>query len=427
MKLLLAGAAILLMNQVLVAGTPVEGTVQVRTESLSSLLDEALVHNPEIQSAIHEMGRTSFAARQKGTLDDPMLVYMREEMPGFRWNEPAMHKIEFLQAIRFPTKLGSEREIAELDAEHAHHVHLETVNLVLKQVKVAYYDLWFAQESIRLNIESARLLSQFTEIALTKYQVGERGQEDVLKASVEAARVENELLGLVQMEQTAKSMLMALVNRTASDTVGGVQSIGPIAELLPLDNLQKMALRNRPMLIHDSLTVLQRELATSLASAEYLPDLILGVEYVKRPDLNRDAWSVKAGISLPFFPWTLGKASGRVEEAEAEVRKSRSLFLNSRNMVAAAIEEQYQKAESARKRVLGYERSLLPQSRQAFEVTLVAYQTGRTDFLALIDAYRTLIDLTEERLAVRRELETAMAELQRAVGLEQIMAQNTER
>ena len=383
-----------------------------REEPLSSVVEEALIRNPEITAAIHEMGRAVAVVPQSGALDDPMLFYEREEMPGFQWNKPEMHRIGLMQTIRFPTKSGRLDDIAEINSEHAHHDHLEKVNEVILRVKASYFDLWFVQQSILLNRETAGLLRIFTDAARTKYGAGEGGQQDVLKAMVEAGKVDLRLSEFRQEEQSAKAMLGSLLDRRLPDSIG-VAVLGERKNIgLPLDSLQAMALDNRPMLLHDSLTILEKEAMVDLASNEYLPDLLLGVEYINYTHHQSDA-----GISLPFAPWTLSKAGGRVEEAEADLSRSQASLSASQNMVASAVRDAYVKIRSADERLSSYEQSLLPQSRQAFEATLAAYRTGREDFLMLIDAYRTLVELSEEYLGVRRDFEKGVAELEFATGV----------
>jgi outer membrane protein TolC len=184
----------------------------------------------------------------------------------------------------------------------------------------------------------------------------------------------------------------------------------------PLDTLLAIALRNRPLLIHDSLTTIEKETMVQLAQDEYLPDLLFGVEYLNYTYNRTDAWTVRAGISLPIAPWTLAKAGGRVEEAEADLNRSRASLVASQNMVTAAVRDAYVKAQSAGGRIVSYEQSLLPQSRQSFEATLVAYRTGKEDFLMVVDSYRTLLELSEEHLGIRRNFEKAVAELEFAIG-----------
>jgi outer membrane protein TolC len=394
------------------------GTDSTGHEDLSKLVEEALVNNPEIQAAIHEMGRSAAVVPQATALDAPILVYEREEMPGFRLSEPMVHKIALMQDIRFPTKLGKEGDLAEIRAEHAHHVHLEKVNEVIARLKVFYYDLWYVQQLILLNRETARLLHQFAETARAKYRVGEREQADVLKAHVEIARADNRLIELRQEEQSAKAMLVALLNREEHDTLGLAMAAAEAMFEADPDALVKLALRNRPMLVHDSLAIREKQLMVSLAQQEYLPDLTLGVEYVNKPVAGFDGWTLRAGISLPFAPWALGKTRGRAQEATADLSQSESLYKSSENMVISGVRDLCLQAVSARDRLAAYRASIIPQARQAFEASLASYQTGRADFLMVIDSYRMLVELSEEALMIRWEFERVVAELERMVGLE---------
>ena len=180
---------------------------------LRDLVAEALYNNPEINAAIHQMDVTRARVPQAGALDDPELEYMREEMPGFKWPDAMYSRLELTQMFRFPSKLSKQTELAQIEAEHAHHDHLEKMNEVLASLKSSYYELWFVQQSIQLTQENARLLRQFTDIAQTKYGVGQVSQQDVLKAYVEIAKIDNQLIDLRQRELSAKAMLMAILNR----------------------------------------------------------------------------------------------------------------------------------------------------------------------------------------------------------------------
>jgi cobalt-zinc-cadmium efflux system outer membrane protein len=383
---------------------------------LDQVIEEVLQHNPEIRAAGYQRELMHARAGQAAALDDPELMYMREEMPGFRWNAAMMQKIGLEQRIRFPSKLFSQGTLAGIQTEHAHHDHLEKVNEVIARTKTAYYELWFIQQSIDLNMKSAALLQQMIGIAQTRYTVGEAAQQDVLKGYVELARIENRLVTFRQQEMSMKAMLMAILYRSPQDTLGTAVLADNVVHTPSLDTLEALALRFRPMLLHDSLAVEEMHTMRSLAKQEYLPDLKLGVEYVASPQTAFNGWSVKAGITLPFAPWTLGKASSRVEEASVSISKAQAVYAGSRAMVISNIRDLHFKTRSAARQLETYRTLILPQAQLSLEATLTAYQTGKSDFLMLIDAYRTLVDLQMESLMTRMQFEQSVAELERAVG-----------
>lgn len=397
------------------------------TLDLSELVREALMNNPDIQAA--ELGRDAAEARlsQAGALDDPQLTYMREEMPGFRWNESQMQKIELMQMFRFPSKLSRQTEIAEINAEHAHHDHMEVANSVLAKVRSTYAELWYAQEAIRVNRDNARLLEQFTALAQTRYGVGTTPQQDVLKSYVETAKLDNELLQLRQMELTAKAMLRSLLNRRTSDTLGIAVMPAELRSLYPVDSLQALALKFRGMLLHDSLSVLESGAMVSLAKDEFIPDFRLGVQYVTIAAEKFRGWSVSGGITLPFAPWTLAKAHSRIEEAEIQLKSAQAKYGGSRNMVIATLRELYAKADAAKRQLANYSSVIVPQSRRALQASMLAYQTGKTDYLMLIDSYRMFTMLSMEQLMLRMQYEQTLAELVRTVGYSKIFEGQKER
>lgn len=387
---------------------------------LSRLVNRARERSPEILAAARQMDAMGARVSQMGVVDDPEFRYMREEMPSPGSETEAMHRFELMQMVRFPSKLGTERSIARIEAEHAHHEHTEKSNEIVARVKVAYAELWYAQQALVVNHENRRLLQQFTTIAQTRYGVGVGNQQDVLKAMVELEKLENERIRMEQEERTSVAMLAAILNEPVSTLSGVAWLPGDVSFSPGLDTLERLSLRSRPMIIHDSVTIDQNSAMVSLSKQEFLPDFRFGVGYMTNPMADFRGWSVSAGVTLPFAPWTLGKASGRVEESEAGVLRARASYDATRNMVIARVRDLYARAQSTRAQLERYTVSILPRAEQSLQSSLSAYQTGQTDFLMLIDAYRTLVELSMESIMIRMQFEHAVAALEREVGLEGI-------
>jgi len=58
----------------------------------------------------------------------------------------------------------------------------------------------------------------------------------------------------------------------------------------------------------------------------------------------------------------------------------------------------------------------LPQAEQALVSSRLSYQTGKVDFLSLIDSLRVVEQVHLEHIAAAADFERAHAELERAVG-----------
>ncbi|MBI3764964.1 MAG: TolC family protein [Ignavibacteriales bacterium] len=375
-----------------------------------------MVNNPEIQVEVYELDRMSAKIPQASSLEDLELKFMQEEMPDFKFNEAMYSRFELMQKIPFPAKLGMRRELARIQAEHAHHNHLEKINEVIEKLKVMYYELWLVQQNLVLEQENARLVTQFATTAGTRYATGQSSQQDVIKAQVELSMINNELISLRQRELSSKAMLMALLNRQPKDTLGYAIIPEEPVFVARLDSLVSVAMNNRPMIIHDSLSIDEGKTVYSLAKLEYLPDFKFGLERVTSPSDGFRGWSISAGITLPFAPWTLGKANARVEEATAQINKAKASYTATRRMVEGKIRDLFYKVEAGKQQLENFRLRIIPQARQSLHASLSAYQTGKSDFLMLIDAYRTLVQLTKEYFMTRMQFEQTIAQLEREVG-----------
>ena len=386
-------------------------------EDLRFLIIEALSHNPDIAADLAKMDAAGARISQAGSLDDPELRVMQKEMPGFEFSRAMATSVEFMQMVRFPTKLSLQSDIAAVRAEHSHHEHLENVLAVIRQLKTSFAELWYARVSLSINREDQDLLQQIVKVAQTQYAVGKVPQSDVLKVQIELAKVRAEEARLRQKETSAASMLRALLNRESSTSVGVIELDSLVEVSIPVETLVSYALANRPMLVHDSLSVQESSLMTSLAKQEYLPDFTFAVEYMKFAEVPRSRWSVSAGISIPFAPWTLGKAASRVEEAQSELRQMDAAFQSTKNMVESGIHDSYARQKAAAVLVRTYTGELIPQTRQSLESTLAEYQTGRTSYLMLLDSYRVYQMVRRDSAMARMNYEMAVADLEFEAGV----------
>ncbi|MCI0553214.1 MAG: TolC family protein, partial [Anaerolineae bacterium] len=386
---------LILMTPVIMLGQTAE------QEDIQFLIIEALTNNPDIAAELSRMDMLDQRITQAGALDDPELRFKLMEMPGFKPSEAMYANLELMQMIRFPTKLSTQSDIASVQAEHAHHDHLHVVLGVIAELKSAYAMLWYARTAFALTQENQRLVEQILRTAQTRYAVGSSSQQDVLKTNIELARLKTKEASLKQEIIAAESMLRSILNRPATSPVGGIE-MGPLPEVnQSLDDLLSFGLANKPMLVHDSLTVRESDLMLNLSRQEYLPDFNLSLEYVTSPLLGHKQWSVMVGITLPFAPWTLGKASARVQEAQAGRAMSASKFQSAKNMTYAKIQENYEAVRAYETEVKYYEQTILPQTKQSLQALMAEYQTGTTSYLMLLDTYRMYQEMSMDAAMAR--------------------------
>jgi len=387
------------------------------TTWLGDLIVEALRNNPEIEAARDQMDVMGERAAREGVLPPPELIFMREGMPAFRYRDAMFSRVELMQMIPFPTKLTARREIAEIDALHAHHEHEEKALEVVGRLKASYAELWYVQQSIGLAARNGALLAQALAVVKARFASGSAGAADVLRASLESSRNENTRIALRAREDAMKATIMSIVGRAGPDTLGIAVLPEPQAPGISPDSLVALAFSTRPSIEHDSLTVEEQRRMLSAARQEYIPDLRIGLQYLTAPTTGFNGWTVTAGITIPFAPWSAGAPASKIEESEAGVSRAEAMLGASRAALRAEVTGLAASAAAGALQVERYRRDILPEADEALRAALGAYRAGRGDILTLLDAYRMFNETTLDALMLRMEYARTLAALEQAVGV----------
>jgi cobalt-zinc-cadmium efflux system outer membrane protein len=387
-----------------------------REENIHTLIAEVLSRNPDIAAEFYKMEAAIRRVPQSGALDDPELIFKLMEIPGTRFNEAMYANVELMQMIPFPTKLAARRSIGNLLSEHAHHDHMEKVVQIISDLKSALAMLWYERESLAINASNQQLMQKVLKVAETAYTVGKVPQQDILRTKIELAKLTADDANIRQEIVSAESMVRRLLNRSAEAPLGMI-NLPPPSTPPSLNVILTYAERFRPMLVHDSLNVLEKEMNVRLMRQEYIPDLKLSVEYVRLPMTMENRWSVSAGISLPFAPWTLTKASSRVQEAESEQLMLSSMYASSKSMVQSQIRSKHAALNGLATQFGQIQDVVLPLLSQSINLLLTDYENGRTSYSMVLEEYKMYNDTKRDRAMTLMKYHQTLADLEREVGV----------
>jgi len=155
----------------------------------------------------------------------------------------------------------------------------------------------------------------------------------------------------------------------------------------------------------------------SSVKLERKPDFNVQGGYQLMPN-QTDGLLAKVGITWPNAPWSRGKIDAKVAEQSAAMSAATSRERAMENMVRLTVQEAYVRAKAAQERAALFRSTIVPQSRQAFDVSRAAYQADRADFSAILDTERGLLDARLDYFRALADFTQAIADLERAVGTE---------
>lgn len=393
--LLIAVTILLLPAQRLAAETGPPGSV------LDELVAAALENNPDIQAGQARWRLFQHKIRPAASLNDPALSFAFSNYPVDTFangNTPMTGNIVRLaQEFPFPGKLAARETAAAEEAKWYQGLWEDARLQLIRQVKEAYFNLYFAEKALAITDRNLTLLQDVIRLSEVNYEVGKGLQQDVLKAQVEYARLADNRFTLQQKREVAMAELNRLLGRPSFTKLERLDDFGLPDMNTTLEALQEQTDTSRPLAAAYKSLVESYKAKQEMARLNYLPDFRLGVAYTFREpnpaDSGTDFASLEFGINLPIY---LGKRHAAVEESSAGLRMALEQYRDFRDKVRFNIHDSYSALERSRQQTLLFRTSIIPQATQAFEASLSAYRVGKTSFTMLLDSLMILQNLEME-------------------------------
>ncbi|MDE1975679.1 MAG: TolC family protein [Elusimicrobia bacterium] len=392
--------------------------------SLASVLELAQKDNPEIQAARHAWAAAANVPEEARAFDDPtlnvshMLTGMRkapQTMAG-----PMGDQITITQNIPFWGKRALRGQAASMAAEVSRQaLRAKSLEIMDRTVR-AYYGIYFLDQAIAILEEQQSVMNRFSRSATEKYTVGRAPESEALRAQVELAKIENDLVTAEEKQKSARARLNALLDRSPEAPLGRLERPENPDFRWNETAWSEQALAMRPEIL--ALRALKNKNAAErrLAIRDYFPDLTLGYQYseigggtTNLPYDGQDAQALSFGLNLPIW---LNKENAALRQSRENLAASESGLQDMVNETRYQVENLSVKADTAARLFKLYEDTVLPQAQAALDSTQNAYEAGRASFLSLLDSERSLLSFELDQERHRVDFEIAVADLERVSG-----------
>jgi len=418
--------------------SPVEGSAEesnkleeVKVLGLEKALSEALEHNPTLAKAASKAKALSQRPAQSGALPDPHLSLNARNLPtdGFATDQEPMTQFQvgIMQGFPFPGKLALKQEAASHQADAAEDALREMRLKIIRKVKTRWWSIFKNDRALEIIQQNKALLTQFVEIAQTKYKVGKGLQQDVLLAQLELSKLLDLEITFHAKRRKAEAALNGLLNRP---THGRIRIPNTVSEKLLSMPQEKQLLQqyknNRPLLaaVKDRISAARSRL--DLAKKGYEPDFKLGAVYGYREGQNpgrgdrSDFVSLLFSMNLPVYG--KNKQSKAIDQRLDELSTARWTLADQQKQIEAEISETLAGYRQLSKQVTLFKTGIIPQAKQTVASMLSGYQVNKVDFLNLVRAQLTLYNFEIQYWKTLSEANITLAHLAHAIGKEQIDA-----
>lgn len=387
----------------------------------AQLVEVAVEANPQVKSARARWEAAEHSIRQNYAPADPIFDYQNIDSATNGFSQASLHSIQVSQALQFPGKALLQADVARRAAEVARQIYEATIRDIRAQAESAYYQTLLDGALGDLQGITIDNLQQVLNVTQVAYSANRVTQTDFISAEYDLAAARQQLRQLRMAEANDETTIDQLLYRRPDEPLQLDRKLELQPLETPLDHLIERGISLRQEILEAALTQTSSETALRLARLEYAPDYTLGFVFDNyllasaAPSPNRlQDYGFTISLNLPVFFWL--KQNEDVKRATYNLEAARNDLNSIRNQTAAIITTLYRSAQLAYQTAMLYRDSLIPLAQQNFQVALVAYESGRIDFVTLASAIRRSFDSRAAYLQAANQYLAARVALEQAIG-----------
>ena len=392
------------------------------TVNLDLLLVFGYAWNPGIKAARKKLKATLEQYPQAAYLDNILQQYNAFTKQLDTKIGPPRHKEMMAMKFPFPDMLALKGQIVTKDVQIAQKEIDIALRDLVTDIKLAYYDYLYLNQSIEINRENQQVLRQMIHIAQAKFRTGIGKYHSVIMAQVELSKLSHSIITLEEQRETTIARINTLLNRPADALLGRPRPLAPEEVGQSLEALYTLALKSRQEIQKQKLMISKMHLMIQLVTRMAYPDATLGASYFE----ERMKLSVGTSKMPPTFftqrqlntehSASFGRKDAYIREVEIRVDAMEHKLTELENMTRFTVKKHHFGLETAKRSIALYRNTLLPQARQALEAANTAYQAAQIDFISFLDTERTLLKFRLEKQRALRDHRHHLAQLEQAVG-----------
>ncbi len=315
--------------------------------------------------------------------------------------------------IRGQRRLRTQR--AQANLEQVGWVIKDAERQVRAKVGKAFSSVRVAQERVTLASEIVVLTKELVRVANELFEAGAVPRLDVLRAEVELRRAENELLAAERELAGAKRELALLMGQPPDVDY---QAVGPLVFSFVVPDFSRgkaLALERRPDLkaAMASLQVAAGEVALVQAEQTF-PLVNLVARYEEGRELDTRDRRAVLGLSIPLP--LINRRQGELEIALAEQARQVARIELLKARIEKEVAQALERVQASQRIVEQFTKQILPQQEENFKLLREGYELGQFQLTEVLVGRREFIEGRLSYLNAVSELNTALADLEEAIG-----------
>jgi len=382
--------------------------------TLRQCIDLSLLRNPLWLSAEEDYQASLARVRQAKAFPQPSLEFDLDLQPSLlNFRESGESYFGVSQTVEFPGRRSLRGKIAAFESRE----FLADKNLlrleIIFQVKEAFYSVLLADEKRKYAVQDLELARDFLEKAEAKYEAGDVAKVEVVRAGVEASKAATTLKLSDNDVLLAGARLNYLLGRTKLEPLEIKGDLVRAAVPIDREALVQKAVKARPEMDRARAGLEKEERRKTDAVMSYLPDFDVSLSR-HRITGELKTWDFTLSFPIPLFFWQPSR--GRIAETRANIRSLERQSEDLVNRISLEVGQACLNARTAADQIALFEKEILTQAEDVYNLILFSFQEGEIGGIELIDARRTLLEARKAYADALYNYSITLAALEKSVG-----------
>ena len=356
------------------------------TMSLVDFENLAAANNPTIAAAESLIRQQQGLLRQETLYPNPTVGYLRSDpdQPGQSATQGVFLSQDFVTAGKLGLAGAAQRE----DVEARRWQLAAQRGRVANDVRIRYFEVLGAQETVRATEELERLAEEGVRAAEALAKAKQAARLDVLQAEIQLNAVRTAVQDAKYRHQAAWRQLTNVVGVPDLQPAPLAADLEKETPRLDWDSSWQRLLAASPVLKAQEATIRAAGLDIKLARAQAIPNI--NVQVVVQRDRVQKFTSVSPLVSVPLP--LFNRNQGNIQNATAlhaqQLSEYQRITLALRDQLAAA----FQQYESARGQAERLKAEIIPRAKQNLDLTTQGYKGGQFDIARVLAARQTYFE-----------------------------------
>lgn len=388
--------------------------------ALEQYVRQALEDSPRLEALFQQYYARLEQIPQVGTLPDPEVMFQYHVNPMEQSNPLSRTTVSAKQMFPWFGTLGKRKEQVEKLSRVEWTAFEEARNELAMEVREQWYRMHELHHHLMVYWRNLDLLESLERQVRSQYESGKASQVDLLRLQIEQENIRTRIENSEEELGTMKIRFNAFLDREPEAEVQLRGVMFSRQRTMSEEELKKAIREHNPRLRGSEYEEEAALAAEEWARLEGRPSFGLGVtvmnrNYMYMPLMGAEEPSVTASLTVRL-PIYRSKYRAQQKEAQIEARVAREQQRDIANNLNAEAESLLQQYRDAGRRIALHEERLIPRTRQALEVALSDYVSGRAGFEQIIQLQQQLLDYEMKLNTAYVERNIAAAEIEYLSG-----------